>query len=176
MSVYSQKRTFSPTGKEPSRPCPRRQTVLLHPPQGRSAIGPSQSALNRICRLGLACAADLDEPVQAAAHARLKRLDPINPTYIDEEEGYAFYLAGRYDESIAAFERSMPNQFHEAHACLAAAYGQVGDKRSARQAWERCVALRPGYTLESFADEAGFEKAADMEHWLDGLRKAGLEE
>jgi TolB-like protein/Flp pilus assembly protein TadD len=102
---------------------------------------------------------------------RLRRLDPINPTYIDEEEGYAFYLAGRYEESIVAFERSMPNHFHEAHACLAAAYGQVGDKQSAQRAWGRCVALRPGYTLKSFADEAVYEKQDDMEHWLDGLRK-----
>jgi tetratricopeptide (TPR) repeat protein len=107
---------------------------------------------------------------------RLRRLDPINPTYIDEEEGYAFYLAGRYEESIVAFERSMPNHFHEAHACLAAAYGQVGDKQSAQRAWGRCVALRPGYTLKSFADEAVYEKQDDMEHWLDGLRKAGLPE
>jgi TolB-like protein/Flp pilus assembly protein TadD len=107
---------------------------------------------------------------------RLRRLDPINPTYIDEEEGYAFYLAGRYEESIVAFERSMPNHFHEAHACLAAAYGQVGDKQSAQRAWGRCVALRPGYTLKSFADEAVYEKQDDMEHWLDCLRKAGLPE
>ena len=110
------------------------------------------------------------------ATQRLRRLDPINPTYIDEEEGYAFYLASRYEESIAAFERSMPNHFHEAHACLAAAYGQVGDKRSACQAWERCVTLRPGYTLKSFAAEVVYEKPADLEHWLDGLRKAGLGE
>jgi len=110
------------------------------------------------------------------ATQRLRRLDPINPTYIDEEEGYAFYLAGRYEESTAAFERSMPNHFHEAHACLAAAYGQVGDKRSACQAWERCVALRPGCTLKSFAAEVVYEKPADLEHWLDGLRKAGLGE
>ena len=108
------------------------------------------------------------------ATERLRRLDPINPTYIDEEEGYAFYLAGRYEESIAAFERSMPNHYHEANACLAAAYGQVGDKRSARQAWERCVALRPGYTLKSFAAESGYEKQTDLEHWLDGLRGAVL--
>jgi adenylate cyclase len=110
------------------------------------------------------------------ASERLRRLDPINPTYIDEEEGYAFYLAGRYEESIAAFERSMPNQFHEAHACLAAAYGQVGDRRSARQAWEQCVTLRPGYTLKSFAAEAIYEKPDDLEHWVNGLGKAGLED
>jgi adenylate cyclase len=110
------------------------------------------------------------------ALGRLRRLDPINPTYIDEEEGYALYLAGRYEESIAAFERSMPNHFHEAYACLAAAYGQCGDKESAERAWERCADLRYGFTLQRFADEAGFEKPADVEHWLDGLRKAGLPE
>ena len=66
-----------------------------------------------------------------------------------------------------------------------AGIGAVGDlharfdsffKRSARQAWERCVALRPGFTLESFAAESLYEKPADVEHWLDGLRKTGLGE
>ena len=116
---------------------------------------------------------DTDAVLEATG--RLRRLDPINPAYVDEEEAGALYLAGRYEECITVMERSMPNFYPRANAYLAAAYGQVGDKESAHQAWERCVALRPGFTLESFAADSIYENPADSEHWLDGLRKAELD-
>ena len=109
------------------------------------------------------------------ATGRLRQLDPINPIYVDEIEAYALYLAGRYEESIAAFERTMPNHYHIANAWLAAAYGQIGDNQSARQAWDRCVALRPDCSLKSFATDSRYEKPADLEHWFDGCTRPGWE-
>ena len=70
----------------------------------------------------------------------------------------------------------MPNAYHRANAFLATAYGKVGDEESTRQAWNNCVAIRPDYSLEVFAAESLYKNPADLEHWLDGLRKAGLEE
>ena len=85
-------------------------------------------------------------------------------------------LTGRYEECIAAFERTMPNHYVKATACLAAAYGQVGDKQSAHDARDRCIALHPSHTPQSFADDSRAQNPADREHWLNGLSKAELAE
>ena len=66
--------------------------------------------------------------------------------------------------------------YHTANAYLAVAYGTVGDTESAHQAWDRGAALSPGHTLATFSAETLFENPAELERFLEGLRKAGIEE
>ncbi len=63
----------------------------------------------------------------------------------------------------------------ELHLYLAASLGQLGQSEEAGASFEACERLRPGY-LDRPASWYPFKHAEDSEHFLDGLRKAGLPE
>ncbi len=72
-----------------------------------------------------------------------------------------------------ALKLNLPD-FFVTHEVLAAAYGQLGEREAAAKALKELLRLRPDYA------ETGREKLAKwlgpelVEHWMDGLRKAGL--
>jgi adenylate cyclase len=57
---------------------------------------------------------------------------------------------------------------------LAASYGQLGRRAEAEQQVAEALKLVPGYTIQRAADVEIFKNPADLEHYLNGLRKAGL--
>jgi len=57
----------------------------------------------------------------------------------------------------------------------AAAYAQLGRQEEAHAAMTEYLRLRPGGTIRT-ASRFPFKNAADLDHWLEGLRKAGLPE
>ena len=73
-----------------------------------------------------------------------------------------------------ALKLNLPD-FYVTHEVLAAAYGQIGERESAAKALKELLRLRPDYA------ETGREKLEKwldpelVEHWMDGLRKAGLD-
>ena len=73
-----------------------------------------------------------------------------------------------------ALKLNLPD-FFVTHEVLAAAYGQLGEREAAAKALKELLRLRPDYA------ETGREKLEKwlepelVEHWMDGLRKAGLE-
>ena len=73
-----------------------------------------------------------------------------------------------------ALQLNLPD-FYVTHEVLAAAYGQLGERDAAAKALKELLRLRPDYA------ETGREKLEKwfdpvlVEHWMDGLRKAGLE-
>ncbi len=62
------------------------------------------------------------------------------------------------------------------HLYLAAAYAQSGQLEEARKEAAEVLRINPGYTIESSKRLAVFKDPKDVEHRLDGLRKAGLPE
>jgi TolB-like protein/Tfp pilus assembly protein PilF len=73
-----------------------------------------------------------------------------------------------------ALKLNLPD-FFVTHEVLAAAYGQLGERDAAAKALKELLRLRPDYA------ETGREKLEkwlgpeQVEHWMAGLRKAGLE-
>ena len=55
-----------------------------------------------------------------------------------------------------------------------ASYGQLGRQEESQAALARYRALRPGKSVLEHAATEPFKNAADLNHLLDGLRKAGL--
>jgi len=80
----------------------------------------------------------------------------------------------RYDEAIAAYLRVGEHPFWTP-ALLAAAYAQSGQLDNARRQLAKLHKIKPDFTLETFIRYSIYEDRSRTEHFLDGLRKAGLE-
>ncbi|MDX1575730.1 MAG: hypothetical protein R3285_06030, partial [Kiloniellales bacterium] len=112
------------------------------------------------------------------------RLNPLETEWYRWNQAIVLYSAHRYDESVTAFLRLI-NPANEALACLAACHAQLGDEAAAR-ALMRDFRTRAKEELANYPGDDGqgwrrywsnsfpYRDPADLEHLLDGLRKAGL--
>jgi adenylate cyclase len=114
------------------------------------------------------------EEALAVLDASLQR-DPFPPTRYWDVRGYILYHLRRYGEAILAFRSVQAEPFWIA-GMLAAAYGQLGQLDDARRELDRYLAARPRATLGSVADKIIYADKGMHDHWLEGLRKAGLPE
>jgi len=100
--------------------------------------------------------------------------DPFPPTWVWEVRGGVLYQLKRYDEAIAAYLKAGENPFWMP-ALLAAAYAQTGQLENARRALAKLREIRPDVTLDTFSELGIYEDRSRAAHFLDGLRKAGLQ-
>ena len=112
------------------------------------------------------------------------RLNPFVPGDCLYNIGVADYLAGRYEQAIATLGK-ISNPVISVHGCLAACYAQLGRDNEARAAMAEFhrlakaeLAIQPGEDVERWraywSRQFAFKDPADLEHLLEGLRKAGL--
>jgi adenylate cyclase len=59
---------------------------------------------------------------------------------------------------------------------LAASYAQLGRLTESQATVKRVLALDQNATVAKFAAQQPYKNPADLEHYKDGLRKAGLPE
>ena len=92
--------------------------------------------------------------------------------------GFAHYTARDYVKAVEFTTRSVQEAPHNPagqrnHACVLAQLGRIEE---ARAAFSRFLELSPGFTAETARHALPFRDETDAEHFLDGLRKAGLPE
>ena len=129
---------------------------------------------------GLAEALTCDAEGQAAlaeiGHA--KRLNPHFPPWYLTVEGEAYLSLERYEEAIAAFERSAirnPDLVGN-HLLLAACYDEIGEEAKARAAMARCLELSPALNMRSVIEQATIRQPAVVERLAAAFRRAGMPE
>lgn len=105
---------------------------------------------------------------------RLRRLSPLEQRDVHELLAFTYYLLGEYEASLESFRRWDNNHYDRGFANLAACLGQLGRAEEARSAWGRCLERKPGFTLGDYRRGSPYRRQEDVEHWLDGLRKAGI--
>jgi serine/threonine protein kinase len=102
----------------------------------------------------------------------------LNPHYPPVLRVTAFlnaYFQGKYAEANEIAVRiNMPGFFHAA-AVRAAALGQLGQREAAQRAVQELLALRPDIATSVHRDYAKWWNPEQVEHLIEGLRKAGLE-
>jgi TolB-like protein/tetratricopeptide (TPR) repeat protein len=106
------------------------------------------------------------------------RLDPFHPHFAPLIAGIAYYLLKEYQEAQRWLREATgraPNHQY-GHAFLAAAYAQVGRVEDARAEAAEVLRVNPKYTIGKQQQVSIFRHAEDVEHLIDGLRKAGLPE
>jgi len=114
-----------------------------------------------------------DAPIRRAI-----RLSPRDPfiVYWYAHLGLAAFAAERYEEAIDWAGKTIqqnPN-FPGAYRLLASSFAHLGRQAEARQALDQLLRLMPGMKASDVRRQVPFKHAADMERYLDGLRKAGL--
>ena len=104
------------------------------------------------------------------------RLNPRHPFFYVWIVGHAYFMMGRYEEAATAFERGLDRnpQFPGGHMTLAATYGHLGRTVDAEWEVEETLTLLPDFSLASERRRALYKNPADLERYIEGLRKAGL--
>jgi len=113
-----------------------------------------------------------DEAIQAIQTAQ--RFDPNMLPRHFMHLGLAYYLKGRYADSIRILEHSIGRYPREVflHIALAAAYAQAGRSEDAGREAQTVMKLHPFFEINSYRPV--FKKSFHREAIVEGLRKAGL--
>ncbi len=104
------------------------------------------------------------------------QLNPHHPYNYSFHLGQAYYILRRYDEAIEAFKSGIESNptSERLHVWLAAAYAQSGAIEDAKWEATQVLTLNPSFSQVRIQKTFPFKISADREHFLDGLRKAGL--
>jgi adenylate cyclase len=108
------------------------------------------------------------------------RLDPFAPPLFSSGYmGLANYMLKRYPEAVRWFRECalrLPNM-QLPRVWLASAYAQLGQIEEAKREAAEVLQINPGFTIESYKRGLlPFKDPKDLEHRVDGMRKAGLPE
>jgi adenylate cyclase len=113
-----------------------------------------------------------------ASHDEAMRLSPRDPLMwaFMASKAFALILLGRYDEALSWAQKAQghPNTAIWAHFPEVSALGLLGRTEEARAALERLQRLKPDVSVAFVGQTLTFTRAADREHILSGLVKAGL--
>jgi adenylate cyclase len=115
------------------------------------------------------------EVLEARTH-----LDPLQPSMFAFASvmGGSNYMLRRYGEAVRWYREGasrLPNR-QWPHVGLAAACAQSGQLEEAMAEAAQVLRINPGFTIESWKRIAVYKDPKDLEHRLDGLRKARLPE
>ena len=128
--------------------------------------------------LGVALAHD-GQSDQAIAHIeqaiRMSPHDPQNAIF-NSGRAVACYLAGRYAEAVGFGRKAVQQRdgMTPAHRIYIASLAQAGEIDDARTALERLKELQPDVSIAWIEQHVPYTERV-MPHFIDGMRKAGLE-
>ncbi len=108
-----------------------------------------------------------------AAIERAKVFDPTLQWDYVSPLGFAYYLAGRYDDALAILEPiAEKGSDYAIYAFLAAAHAELGRSAEAELAAKQVKRLWPFFEISGFINQWKDEKSRKL--IADGLAKAGL--
>lgn len=104
------------------------------------------------------------------------RLNPLHPYNYNFHLGQAYFVLGRYPDAIQVFQEGLSSNpaSERLHTWLAAAYAQSGRLDEAQWEAEQVLTLNPEFSRARMRETFPFGDPADLQHFLNGLRKAGL--
>jgi tetratricopeptide (TPR) repeat protein len=107
---------------------------------------------------------------------RLSPRDPFSAVYYGIA-AYAQFIGGNYDEAMRLSREAIRQRgdFVGAHRVLTAAAGMAGQDDIATAALRELRRAQPNISLDWIADQLPIQRDADRTHYLEGLRRAGLD-
>jgi TolB-like protein/cytochrome c-type biogenesis protein CcmH/NrfG len=117
-----------------------------------------------------------DGDAAARRALRLSPRDPLAAIYCGVA-AYAQFIGRNYEGAVQMARESMRQRadFVGAHRVLTAAAGMLGDPALAASALEGLRRAQPGISLAWITSELPMLLEQDREHYLEGLRRAGME-
>jgi len=109
-----------------------------------------------------------------------KKAMRLNPHYRpgwDTFLGFGYYYTKRYNEAVEVIVRKRKLNIAD-HRLLAASYAQLGRLDKARVHIKEVLKINPQYSLSEVRaySQKLFKNETDIEHYIEGLRMAGLPE
>ena len=100
---------------------------------------------------------------------------PYHPNWYWNGLARVLHTAGRYEEALDAYSRvtNRPSFFH---AYIAACHAELGRVAEARTHAALALEAKPDFSVGALGKTLPFKNDADLQRFLDGLRKAGLPE
>ena len=114
-----------------------------------------------------------EEGVKAIEKAM--RLNPRYPDWYGYGLMEALYTAKRYQDAIAIADKVKVRHL-PTYLVLAGSYAQLGRMDDAQEAVSKVLAIKPDFSLSWWREIQKYARPEDAEHYLEGLRKAGLPE
>lgn len=146
--------------------------------EGRTAIAldPSYAEGHMALAFFLVTSGQAEEAVGEAKKAL--RFNPIYAHQIYYSVlGQAYFMTKQYEAAMMILEKGVnQNPDWGPRLWLAATYAQLGQMNDARNQVKELLRFYPSYSLQHVADVLPYKNKRDLEHVLDGLRKAGLPE
>jgi TolB-like protein/Flp pilus assembly protein TadD len=137
------------------------------------ALNPMDGAIIAVMGLMLACSGDWERGCAVADSAM--RLHPNFPGWYWLATVFNAYRTRDYRAALdGALRIQMPGYLWNSITC-AAAYGQLSEHDKAQKALRELLAARPNFAATARQELEKWFDAELAEHFLDGLRKAGLE-
>ncbi len=138
----------------------------------RSRHGPIVSLVGGIVDL---FSGEFDAAVEHFSEAwRAARHEPWR-YHIATNQAFSHYLAGRYEPALAWAERGLAvSDYLQLRGVAAAALGQLGRGEEARQHLAHITIERSGLTAAEFGRNIMWRHQRDIDHYLEGLVKAGM--
>jgi TolB-like protein/DNA-binding winged helix-turn-helix (wHTH) protein len=104
------------------------------------------------------------------------QINPHHPYNYNFHLGQAYFVLHRYREAIDAFNNGLSSYpaSERMRVWLAAALAQSGDIEEATWEGEQIMAANPDFTIQRMMQAFPFKNPSDMEHFIAGLRLAGL--
>ena len=103
------------------------------------------------------------------------RRDPFPPAWFWEIRGIALFATRRYDDVIQALARMIHLHAWD-HAYVAACHAHMNRNAEARAAAAEVLRADPNFTVSGYRLVEEYTLSGELEHLLDGMRKAGLPE
>jgi len=109
---------------------------------------------------------------------RAVRLNPHYPNFYTAFLSEAYVNGGRYEQALAVLSRqSVAGMGRGSLQRLAMSYAQLGREAEAAAAVGEFRRRFPGWSAEKHLSDTGtFANLADLEHYLNDIRKAGVRE
>jgi TolB-like protein len=139
-------------------------------------LNPNFSPARGYYGLALAYCGRWEEADQATRRAlRLSPRDPFSAFYTGIAS-FAQFVGRNYQESMRLASEAIRQrgEFAGAHRVLTAAAGMAREAEVAAAALEGLRRAQPNVSLDWIAKQMPIEHDADREHYLEGLRRAGL--
>ncbi len=146
----------------------------------RRAVELNPNDADALCFMGIFLSQTGKADESIACFMRAMRLNPYYPGFYLWNLGCAYYNAKRYSEALIPLKEFVGRhpEFMRPRRALAATYAQLGRIDDARTLVDEILTVEPAASLRQERDVTlpQYKYLHDFDHWLEGLRKAGLPE
>jgi TolB-like protein len=136
------------------------------------ALNPLDAGCHADMGANIAFAGDWDRG--CALIERAMELNPQHPVWYPGMLSFRDYVKTNYRAAVDEAVRTNAPDLFWIQAVLAAALGQLGEQEAAATAFRRLNQLVPGFATNARAILGTWLQSSDVDHFLEGLRKAGL--